>query len=56
MSDTEDDKRVSPEPPLSPDFPDLRHPDLDKGSIGDVETPPNSEEIKPDDGVPEPPD
>ncbi|AIJ22649.1 MULTISPECIES: hypothetical protein [Amycolatopsis] len=57
MNDKDDEKKpVSPEPPLSPDFPDVRHPDLDMGPTEDVEKPPNTEEVKPEEGIPEPPD
>ncbi|UQS24140.1 MULTISPECIES: hypothetical protein [Amycolatopsis] len=57
MNDKDDEKKpVSPEPPLSPDFPEVRHPDLDLGPTDDVEKPPNSEKIEVEEGVPEPPD
>ncbi|GHE87223.1 hypothetical protein GCM10017786_18600 [Amycolatopsis deserti] len=57
MNDKDDEKKpVNPEPPLSPDFPEVRHPDLDIGPTEDVEKPPNSEKIEVEEGVPEPPD
>ena len=46
----------NPEPPLTPEFPRLHHPDLDVDETKDVEEPPNGEDIRPDLPNPEPPD
>ncbi|HVV10349.1 hypothetical protein [Amycolatopsis sp.] len=56
--------RIDPEPPLTPDFPRLRHPDLDAGETKDVDEPANRDEIevpgeedtRKGNAVPEPPD
>lgn len=54
-------RHIDPDPPLTPDFPRLKHPDLDPDKTKDVEELPNRDdikldEIKPDEQVPEPPD
>lgn len=48
--------RHNPEPPLGPNFPELEHPDLDLPSTGEVEEPPNKDDVRTDLPNPEPPD
>ncbi len=54
---TEKRKRpINPEPPLSPEFPHLHHPDLDVDATKDVDEPPNRDDVTPEYPTPEPPD
>ena len=55
MNDKQKHKR-NPDPPLSPDFPRLHHPDLDVDETKDIEEPHNRDDIPADPGIPEPPD
>lgn len=57
MAQEQDKKRhINPDPPLTPGFPRLQHPDLEPDKTEDVEELPNRDDIKPDEQVPEPPD
>ncbi|GHF75833.1 hypothetical protein FHX82_002457 [Amycolatopsis bartoniae] len=58
MAQEQEKKRnVDPDPPLTPGFPRLKHPDLDPDQTEDVpKTPPNSEDVQADNPTPEPPD
>lgn len=57
MTQEQDKKRnLDPDPPLGPDFPRLKHPDLDLDKTEEVGEPPNGEDVQPDNPVPEPPD
>lgn len=65
MAQEQDKKhRLDPDPPLTPDFPRLRHPDLDLDKTEDVEEAPNRDEVEvprhedvqPGHPAPEPPD
>lgn len=48
MSQERKPGRLDPEPPLGPSFPAMNHPDLDAGQTGEVEEPPNKDDVKPD--------
>jgi hypothetical protein len=48
--------RLNPDPPLTPEFPRLHHPDLDVDETTEVDEPANRDDIRPDDPNPEPPD
>lgn len=57
MTQEQDKKRhINPDPPLTPDFPRLPHPDLDLDKTEEVEDLPNREDVEADNPVPEPPD
>lgn len=56
MTAEHEQPRHNPEPPQGPDFPKLDHPDLDTQQIGEVGTPPNTEDVRPDLANHEPPD
>jgi hypothetical protein len=49
-------RRLDPNPPLPPDYPDLHHPDLDSEATKEVGEPPNHDDVNPGLPNPEPPD
>lgn len=56
MAQEEKRRRRNPEPPLGPNFPKLEHPDLEAQGVDEVGEPPDKDEVRPEEPIPEPPD